>query len=345
MDLVRDDVRPSPDHHARRARERDRVDRRRRAARRTACCTCSPSRASSASLSSSTTSTGSRRGRRSSPSLKPGGRFVATDMHEAGGVGLVARELLKRDLVHAGAPNVDGRSLGEMATAVAEQPGPGGRRPDRDADQAHRRARDPAREPRAGGVRRQARRARAPAPPRAGARVRLRGGLLRGRQGREHRAGRRRRDPLRGPGRRAGHARDAPRHGRDRRRGARRLGRARHRRALLGRDARAHGRPRRARRRRAAARSRPSTTGDTVVVDVEARELRVELSDDEIAARLAGWKPPPPRYPRPASSRSTRRWSRRPPRARSRARRAHRLALLASGGVGWSSSCSGASPP
>ena len=29
--------------------------------------------------------------------------------------------------------------------------------------------------------------------------------------------------------------------------------------------------------------------GDTVVLDVEARELRVELSDDELAARLADW--------------------------------------------------------
>jgi dihydroxy-acid dehydratase len=36
--------------------------------------------------------------------------------------------------------------------------------------------------------------------------------------------------------------------------------------------------------------------GDTVVIDVEARELRAELSDDELAARLAGWSPPPPRY-------------------------------------------------
>jgi dihydroxy-acid dehydratase len=36
--------------------------------------------------------------------------------------------------------------------------------------------------------------------------------------------------------------------------------------------------------------------GDTVVVDVEARELRVELSDDELAARLADWRPPAPRY-------------------------------------------------
>jgi dihydroxy-acid dehydratase len=36
--------------------------------------------------------------------------------------------------------------------------------------------------------------------------------------------------------------------------------------------------------------------GDMIVIDVEARELRVELSDDEIAARLREWSPPPPRY-------------------------------------------------
>jgi dihydroxy-acid dehydratase len=56
-------------------------------------------------------------------SLKPAGRFVATDMHEAGGVALVARELAKRGLVTVDAPNVDGRSLGEIATAVEERPG------------------------------------------------------------------------------------------------------------------------------------------------------------------------------------------------------------------------------
>src|SRR2546427_9131319 len=35
---------------------------------------------------------------------------------------------------------------------------------------------------------------------------------------------------------------------------------------------------------------------DTVEIDVDAGELRMELSDDEIAARLAAWSPPPPRY-------------------------------------------------
>jgi dihydroxy-acid dehydratase len=36
--------------------------------------------------------------------------------------------------------------------------------------------------------------------------------------------------------------------------------------------------------------------GDTVVIDVEARTLSVELSDDELQARLSRWSPPPPRY-------------------------------------------------
>ncbi|HET8894725.1 MAG TPA: dihydroxy-acid dehydratase [Gaiellaceae bacterium] len=55
--------------------------------------------------------------------IKPAGRFVATDLHAAGGVALVARELLRAGLVHGDAPNVDGRSLAEVATAVVEAPG------------------------------------------------------------------------------------------------------------------------------------------------------------------------------------------------------------------------------
>ena len=54
--------------------------------------------------------------------LKPGGRFVAVDMFDAGGVALVARELARRDLVHVGAPNVDGRTLGEIADQAVETP-------------------------------------------------------------------------------------------------------------------------------------------------------------------------------------------------------------------------------
>ena len=55
--------------------------------------------------------------------IVPGGRFVAVDLHAAGGVALVARELLKQGLVHGDAPNVDGRSLSDIATAVVETPG------------------------------------------------------------------------------------------------------------------------------------------------------------------------------------------------------------------------------
>jgi dihydroxy-acid dehydratase len=55
--------------------------------------------------------------------LKPAGRFVATDMHAAGGVALVARELATGGLVHGEALNVDGRTLGAIAAAVVERPG------------------------------------------------------------------------------------------------------------------------------------------------------------------------------------------------------------------------------
>ena len=55
--------------------------------------------------------------------IKPAGRFVATDVHAAGGVALVARELLKAGLVHGDAPNVDGRTLAEVAADVVETPG------------------------------------------------------------------------------------------------------------------------------------------------------------------------------------------------------------------------------
>src|SRR4051794_7115977 len=55
--------------------------------------------------------------------IKPAGRYFATDVHEAGGVGLVARELRKRELVHAGARTVDGRTLGQIADDVHETPG------------------------------------------------------------------------------------------------------------------------------------------------------------------------------------------------------------------------------
>jgi dihydroxy-acid dehydratase len=55
--------------------------------------------------------------------MMPGGRFTAVDIHEAGGVGLVARELLKQELVDGTTRNVDGRTLAEIAEHTMETPG------------------------------------------------------------------------------------------------------------------------------------------------------------------------------------------------------------------------------
>jgi dihydroxy-acid dehydratase len=55
--------------------------------------------------------------------LKPGGRFVATDLHRAGGTPLVARELARAGLVHAEAPTVDGRTLGQVGADAKARPG------------------------------------------------------------------------------------------------------------------------------------------------------------------------------------------------------------------------------
>ena len=56
--------------------------------------------------------------------MQPGGRYSATDMYEAGGVGLVMRELLKRPgLLHGDAPTVDGRTIAQIAAATIETPG------------------------------------------------------------------------------------------------------------------------------------------------------------------------------------------------------------------------------
>jgi dihydroxy-acid dehydratase len=55
--------------------------------------------------------------------MKPWGRYHATDVYRAGGVALVARELKKRELVHAGAPTVGGQTLGEVGDASVETEG------------------------------------------------------------------------------------------------------------------------------------------------------------------------------------------------------------------------------
>jgi dihydroxy-acid dehydratase len=55
--------------------------------------------------------------------LKPGGRFVATDLYRAGGTRLVAQRLLDAGILHAAARTVTGRTIGEEARAALEVPG------------------------------------------------------------------------------------------------------------------------------------------------------------------------------------------------------------------------------
>ena len=182
--------------------------------------------------------------------MRPGGRYTALDMYEAGGVALVMRELLKRPgLLHGDLPTVDGRTIAQIAADVVETPGQKVVRP-----------------------------IETPLKPNGGLAI-LHGSLapegcvvkLAGHERRQHRGPARVFDsetacydavraqrivpgdvvviryegPVGGPG----HAGDAPGHGGARRRGAGRLGRAADRRPVLRRDPRPDDRPRRARGR------------------------------------------------------------------------------------------------
>ena len=55
--------------------------------------------------------------------IKPGGRYVAVDLYKAGGPGLVMRELLKQGKIDGNARTVDGRTLAQIAADVKEAPG------------------------------------------------------------------------------------------------------------------------------------------------------------------------------------------------------------------------------
>jgi dihydroxy-acid dehydratase len=55
--------------------------------------------------------------------LKPGGRFVATDLYRAGGVPLLLNRLAEAGLLHEDSLTVTGRTIGEEAAAAVEAPG------------------------------------------------------------------------------------------------------------------------------------------------------------------------------------------------------------------------------
>jgi dihydroxy-acid dehydratase len=55
--------------------------------------------------------------------LKPWGTYTAPEMHDAGGMGVVARRLLDAGLLHADERTVTGRSIGDEAREARESPG------------------------------------------------------------------------------------------------------------------------------------------------------------------------------------------------------------------------------
>ncbi len=55
--------------------------------------------------------------------LKPGGRFVAADLHAAGGTRLLAKRLIEARALHPDAPTVTGRTLREEAATASETRG------------------------------------------------------------------------------------------------------------------------------------------------------------------------------------------------------------------------------
>ena len=55
--------------------------------------------------------------------LKPGGKFVATDLHRAGGIPLVIQRLAEAGILHQEAITVSGRTIGEHAREAVETSG------------------------------------------------------------------------------------------------------------------------------------------------------------------------------------------------------------------------------
>ena len=55
--------------------------------------------------------------------LQPGGRYTANHLYEAGGLGLVLRELLAGDRIDGATRNVDGRTTTDIAAAAVAAPG------------------------------------------------------------------------------------------------------------------------------------------------------------------------------------------------------------------------------
>ena len=79
--------------------------------------------------------------------LKPAGRFMATDLHRAGGIRLVARRLLDAGLLHGDQLTVTGRTIARRGARGGRDRGPGSRAAAGSADKAHRGPGDPEGQP------------------------------------------------------------------------------------------------------------------------------------------------------------------------------------------------------
>ena len=227
--------------------------------------------------------------------LRPGGRFVMSDLDKTGGVPVVMNELLKAGLLHGDAPDRHRQDHRGEPCRLRLAAGQQGRISRFVAAQPNGRPGYPEGEPGAGGRRDEGGGHQAPEAqrPRAGVRRRA-GGVQRGHQ---------RRDPAR---RRAGaalrraegrprNAGDAGGDGRDHGPGAGRQRPAYDRRALLRGHARPDDRPRGPGGRRGRP-HRPDRDGETITMDVESRQLDVNVPEEELERRRSQWSPPAPQY-------------------------------------------------
>ena len=203
---------------------------------------------------------------------------------------------------------VTGRTIGEEARRGRGDAGPGGGAAARRAAQADRRPRDPARQPRARGLRGEAVRATSACEHRGPARVfECEEDAFAAVTAQDDQARRRGRDPLRGPERRPRHARDAARD-----RGARRRGPGRPVALLTDgrfsrRHPRLHGRPRRARGAATAARSPPCATATrSCSTSPEPRARRGALGRGDRSSASPTTTPPRPTYTNGRARPSTR---------------------------------------
>ena len=114
--------------------------------------------------------------------LKPGGRYVAKDMFEAGGIPLLMKTLLDHGFLHGDCMTVTGRTIAENLKTGEVEPGPGRRPSGQQAAHHDRRRRRPEGQSRARGRDREGRRHERAEIHRPGALLRRRGSLLRGGQ-------------------------------------------------------------------------------------------------------------------------------------------------------------------